>query len=81
MRKRPYMIQPPTPKFREQASLPHLRFGENYGGQATSAFAQDYGGQVVLLSRSTKRMAGGSFTLPAQFAFGHGGDHFNYVGA
>ena len=31
------------------------------------------------MSRSTKRRVGDSFTLPAQFAFGHGCDHPSYV--
>jgi hypothetical protein len=36
---------------------------------------------LVALSRLTKRMIGGSFTLHTQFAFGYGGDHLGYVAA
>jgi hypothetical protein len=43
-------------------------------GAGSPAIAASDGG-----SRSTKRMVGGSFTLQAQFAFGHGGDHPGYV--
>jgi len=35
----------------------------------------------VALSRSTKRVVGGCFTLNPQFAFGHGGNHPGYVGS